>query len=93
MSRTPKIIDKKRFEVLLPSSLLSRIEKDAVKKQASKSEIIREILQEYYGKNKQSGNGQNAESLKLVQEQLTMIMEKVNRIDARVKRISKSRRK
>ena len=93
MSRAPKIIDKKRFEVLLPSLLLSRIEKDAVKKQASKSEIIREILQVYYGKNKQSGNGQTVESLELVQEQLTMIMEKVNRIDVRVKRISKSRKR
>ncbi len=93
MSRTPKIIDRKRFEVLLPSSLLSRIEKDAVKKQASRSEIIRDVLQSYYGKNKQFENGQNVESLKLVREQLTMIMEKVTRIDVRVKRISKSKKR
>ncbi len=93
MARTPKITDKKRFEILLSSQLLSIIDKDAIKKQASRSEIVREILQRYYKRDKQQDNSQELKSLKSVNEQLIMILERVIRIDARVKRISKSGRK
>jgi len=94
MSRKKTLKDERRVEILLPNELLITVEKEAKILHASRSEIIRRILIEYFAKDTsvQTSYSLEDQSIGKILNRLDEMGVKLNSINARVKSIGKRAR-
>jgi len=95
MSRKKTLKDERRVEILLPNELLITVEKEAKILHASRSEIIRRILIEYFAKDTAVPTSYSLEdqSIGKILNRLDEMDVKLNSINVRVKSIGKQARR
>ena len=95
MSRKKTLKDERRVEILLPNELLITVEKEAKILHASRSEIIRRILIEYFAKDTSVPTSYSIEdqSIGKILNRLDEMGAKLNSINARVKSVGKRARR
>ena len=95
MSQKKTLKDERRVEILLPNELLISVEKEAKILHASRSEIIRRILIEYFAKDTKVPTSYSLEdqSIGKILNRLDEMDAKLNSINARVKSVGKRARR